>query len=467
MKDKFSKILPNELILDSMPGLTYIFSKDGKLVYWGSKKAWSILEYSDEEMNNKSIMDFIDDADKEKVMAAFQQVFTIGYAQVEHLAVAKSRKRRPVLANATRIVVGGEEYLIGLTIEISELVAAREKIQEQVKEIFRLNELLKAENIYLKDQLVLIGERGEIIGESESIKYVLFKINQVAPTDASVLIQGETGTGKELVARAIHKQSKRKNKPFIKVNCASIPENLIESELFGHEKGAFTGAVEKRIGRFELANGGTIFLDEIGEMPLNLQPKLLHVLQQGEFERIGSSKTIKTDVRVISATNKVLEDEIKKGKFRNDLYYRLNVFPISVVPLRERKADIVLLTEHYLKIYSQKFNRPIKSISKKSLQQFMAYSWPGNVRELENIIERAVITSTNGNLKFDSLSKTDDLAIDDIPLEELEKNHIIKVLQKTYWKISGRGGAASLLKINPETLRSKMRKLGIKRTSSE
>jgi PAS domain S-box-containing protein len=465
MREKFSKILPNDLILDSMPGLTYIFSKEGKLVYWGSKKAWSILEYSNEEMNNKSVMDFIDDADKEKVMAAFQQVFTIGNTQVEHLAVAKSGKRIPVIANATCIVVDGEEYLIGLTIEISELVEAREKIQEQVKEISRLNELLKAENIYLKDQLELTDQRFEMIGESEELKYIHYKIEQVAPTDASVLIQGETGTGKELIARAIHKESKRKNKPFVKVNCASIPENLIESELFGHEKGAFTGAVEKRIGRFELANGGTIFLDEIGELPLNLQPKLLHILQQGEFERIGSSKTIKTDVRVISATNKVLEDEIKKGKFRNDLYYRLNVFPISVAPLRDRKADIVPLTEHYTKIYSEKINRPVKVIPKKSLKKLMDYSWPGNVRELENVIERAIITSNNNQLNIESLIETSTDSKQNIALEELEKNYILKTLEKTYWKISGPGGAAEILKMNPETLRSKMRKLNIKRNN--
>jgi transcriptional regulator with GAF, ATPase, and Fis domain len=251
------------------------------------------------------------------------------------------------------------------------------------------------------------------------------------------------------------------------VNCASIPENLIESELFGHEKGAFTGAVEKRIGRFELANGGTIFLDEIGELPLNLQPKLLHILQQGEFERIGSSKTIKTDVRVISATNKVLEDEIKNGKFRNDLYYRLNVFPISVAPLRERKADILPLAEHYTKIYSEKIKKPVRAIPKKTLQKLMDYSWPGNVRELENVIERAIITSNNNQLNIESLIDPGKNANENIALEELEKNHILKILEKTYWKISGSGGAAAILKINPETLRSKMRKLGIKRTSPE
>ncbi|MGE5805070.1 MAG: sigma 54-interacting transcriptional regulator, partial [Ignavibacteria bacterium] len=316
--------------MESMPGIAYIFTKDGRLASWGSSAAWKILEYTDEEIKNKFVMEFIDDADKERVMTAFQEVFKTGFVQIEHLAVAKSGKRIPLLARATPAVIDGEEYLVGLSIDISELVSARERIKGQVEEISKLNELLKTENIYLKDQLEITGQWHEMIGESESLQYVQYKIKQVAPTDAAVFIEGETGTGKELVARAIHKESRRKNKPFIKVNCASIPENLIESELFGHEKGAFTGAVERRIGRFEIADGGTIFLDEIGELPMNVQPKLLHILQQGEFERIGSSKTIKTDVRVISATNKVLEDEIKKGQFRTDLYYRLNVFPISV-----------------------------------------------------------------------------------------------------------------------------------------
>lgn len=466
MKQKFSKIVLNEIIMDSMPGLCYIFSKDGHLVAWGSKTAWAMLEYSDEELKNKYVLELVDEADREKVMSVFQNVFKEGYGQVECLNVTKSGKRIPILAQAKLIVIEGEEYLIGLSVEISESIAARNEIAEQAKEILRLNELLNAENIYLKDQLKTTGIQHEMVGESDAIKYILYKIQQVAPTDATVLIQGETGTGKELVARAIHNESKRNNKPFVKVNCASIPENLIESELFGHEKGAFTGAIEKRIGRFELANGGTILLDEIAELPLNVQPKILHILQQGEFERIGSSKTIKTDVRVIAATNKVLEEEIEKGNFRPDLYYRLNVFPISVAPLRERNEDIPLLIEHYIKIYSDKFNMPIKSISKNMIKSFVEYHWPGNIRELENMIERAIITSQNGNLNFELLSKPEIFVPDELPLEAMEKNHILKVLEKTYWKINGTDGAASRLKIHPETLRSKMRKLGISRKKS-
>lgn len=466
MKVKLDNIVLNQVIMDSMPGLAYIFSRDGKLVAW-NKRAEEVLELSAEEMQGKMTSNFSQEKDKPKIRAAFEECFALGSASVEHTILTKSGKLIPLLTKARSCIINGEDYLIGLAIDISDLITARGIINDQMKEISRLNELLKAENVYLKDQLELSSERKEIIGNSQPLKYVLFKINQVAPTDASVLIQGETGTGKELVARAIHKQSRRKNKPFIKVNCASIPENLIESELFGHEKGAFTGAVEKRIGRFEIANGGTIFLDEIGELPLNLQPKLLNVLQQGEFERIGSSKTIKTDVRIIAATNKVLKNEIDKGRFRNDLYYRLNVFPISVAPLRERKADIVPLAENFVKIYSEKFNKQINTISEKSLNVLLDYSWPGNIRELENVIERAVITSESNELNLESLITSDSNSDNFSTLEELEKNHIIQALEKTFWKISGTGGAAAILNINPETLRSRMRKLGIKKTNSK
>jgi len=466
MNEKLNKIVLNQTIMDSMPGLAYIFSRDGQLVAW-NKRAEEILGYSTEELHARKNPEFAQESDREKLRTAFIETLVKGSGSLEFTIETKSGKKIPVLTRARACEIEGEVYLIGLSIDISDLVSAREKINEQMKEISRLNELLKAENIYLKDQFESTSIPNEIIGESEEIKYIHFKIKQVATTNATVLIEGETGTGKELVAREIHKQSKRSNKPFIKVNCASIPENLIESELFGHEKGAFTGAFEKRIGRFELANGGTIFLDEIGELPLNVQPKLLHILQQGEFERIGSSKTIKTDVRIIAATNKILTDEIKKGRFRNDLYYRLNVFPISVSPLRSRKDDIPLLAEYYLKHYSELLNKPIKTIPRKVIKRMMEYSWPGNVRELENVIERAIITSETNSLIIETLP-TDKKSIDDnLPLEELERNHIIKTLEKTYWKISGPGGAAEILKMNPETLRSKMRKLSIKRNNSK
>jgi formate hydrogenlyase transcriptional activator len=465
-KLKLSNLEIAKIILDSMPGNAYILNEEGRIMAC-NRHATEVYGYTEEEFLNRSVLDFIDKVDHEKIINTMANSQIGKIIWVENTAVIKNGKKIPYLASATTIFINGKKYYIGLGVDISELASARKKIIEKLVEITRLNELLQAENIYLKNQLELSGQQFEMVGESEAIKYLLFKIKQVAPTDASVIIEGETGTGKELVARAIHGESKRKDNPFVKVNCASIPENLIESELFGHEKGAFTSAVEKRIGRFEIANGGTIFLDEIGELPMSLQPKLLHILQQGEFERIGSSKTIKTDVRIIAATNKVLEDEIKKGKFRNDLYYRLNVFPITVVPLRERKTDILLLAEYYIKIFAEKFNKTVKAISKKSMQQMMSYTWPGNIRELINVIERAIITSQNQILNIEPLPKTDFVSKEFIPLEELEKNYITSVLEKTYWKISGPGGAASLLRINPETLRSKMRKLSIKRTKTE
>ena len=462
MIKKITDKISTETFMDNIPAVIYIFTKDGRLASW-NKKVEEVYEYSADELFNKSSIDFIAEEDREKVMQAFQSVLSTGFAQAENLSLTKSGKKIPYIGTVKLVEIDGDEYLIGMGTDISELNSARVKIADQLKEISKLNELLYAENIYLKDQLELSGVRHDIIGDSDALKYVMFKINQVATTDVAVLIEGETGTGKELIARAIHRESSRKDKKFIKVNCASIPENLIESELFGHEKGSFTGAIEKRIGRFELADGGTLFLDEIGELPLNLQPKLLHVLQQGEFERIGSSKTIKTDVRIIAATNKVLEDEIKRGHFRNDLYYRLDVFPISVSPLRERKEDITPLVEHYIKIYSLKLNRPIKMISKSAMKRLINYSWPGNVRELENVIERAIINSHNGILNFDFLPKSEEHSNKFVTLEEAEKNHITEALRKSDWKINGSGGAAEKLKLNPQTLRSKMQKLGIKR----
>ena len=454
-KSKLSEFNLSELIMDSMPGLVYIYTKEGEMVAW-NKRAEEVLGYPKEEFEAAYVAGFAVESDREKVRNEFVNAFKNGFGEVELRVKTKSGKEIPAVTKGRVVKIGSEEYLIGLSLDISELDKAR-------KEILRLNELLQAENIYLKEQLEFTLDHNEIIGVSEASKYILHRIQQVASTDVSVLIEGETGTGKELIARAIHKNSSRKDKPFIKVNCASIPENLIESELFGHEKGAFTGAIGKRIGRFEIANGGTIFLDEIGELPLNVQPKLLHILQQGEFERIGSSMTIKTNVRVIAATNKILEDEIKKGNFRSDLYYRLNVFPITVAPLRERKEDITPLIEHYVNLYSKKLNKPIKIIPKSAMQRLINYSWPGNVRELENIIERAIITSNSRTLKVESLSKTENKSSKQLTLEENEINHIVETLEKTSWKISGPNSASELLKINPQTLRSRMLKLRIKR----
>jgi formate hydrogenlyase transcriptional activator len=327
---------------------------------------------------------------------------------------------------------------------------------------------LQAENTYLRDEIKETGGFGEIVTQSPAFTPILRKVEQVAPTPTTVLILGESGTGKELLARAIHQRSPRKNQPMIKVNCAALPPNLFESELFGHEKGSFTGAVNQKIGRFELANKGTIFLDEIGEMPLDLQVKLLRVLQEGEFERVGGTKTINVQVRVIAATNRDLETEVQAGNFRADLYYRLNVFPIRSLPLRDRKDDIPVLVRHFCDKHGPAMNRRIEQIPTSVINTLMAYNWPGNVRELENIVERALIGSPGRQLELgDSpgLDRNSALARSVSPrtLEECEREHIISVLEQTKWKVSGENGAARILDIIPTTLESKMKKLGIVR----
>ena len=294
---------------------------------------------------------------------------------------------------------------------------------------------------------------------------MLYKIEQVAETVSSVLILGETGTGKELVARAIHQLSKRKDRPLVKVNCAALSASLIESELFGHERGAFTGAAGRKLGRFELANGATLFLDEIGELPLDLQAKLLRVIQEGEFERLGSSKTIKVDVRIIAATNRNMKAEIEKGTFREDLWYRLNVFPITVPPLRQRKEDIPALVEHFVNGISHKLGKPITSIPSVTMKKLQDYYWPGNVRELANVIERGVINTPGSVLQIvDQLEQPiSDPTSSPRSLEEVEREHIISVLDDTSWKIEGSNGAARILGIHPSTLRTRMAKLGVQR----
>ncbi len=334
---------------------------------------------------------------------------------------------------------------------------------------------LKAQNEYLQEEIKLEHNFEEMVSKSKPFYTVLQKVEQVADTDATVLILGESGTGKELIARAIHNVSKRNKKPLVKVNCAALPTNLIESELFGHEKGAFTGATSQKIGRFELADNGTVFLDEIGEMPVDLQSKLLRVLQEGEFERVGSSKTIKVNVRVIAATNRELQTMVGNKEFRADLYYRLNVFPISSPPLRDRKEDIPLLVNHFLKKYGAKFGRKITTVPTPVLNALMAYDWPGNIRELENIIERGMIVSKTNVLEagdwlplMSSATIFANMQVNSTTsknsLEEIERNHILEVLTKTQWKIRGDAGAAKILDINPTTLEARMKKLGIVRT---
>jgi formate hydrogenlyase transcriptional activator len=336
------------------------------------------------------------------------------------------------------------------------------------EEIKRLQSELDRENIYLREEIKTEYNFEEVIGRSAGLKKILKRVEEVAGTDSSVLITGETGTGKELIARAIHQLGKRKHRALIKVNCAALPVGLIENELFGHEKGAFTGAISKKIGRFELADGGTIFLDEIGDLPQEVQAKLLRVLQEHEFERIGSTQTIKVNVRVIAATNRNLEKAVRQNSFRADLYYRLNVFPIHLPPIRERKEDIPLLTRFFVNKHMIRMGKRIEEIDRETMSRLRAYSWPGNIRELENIIERAVILCKGPSLEIEdellpSLDLPDQEENQPLTLEKVEREHILKILEKTRWVVDGQKGAAKILKLHPSTLRSRMQKLGIQR----
>ncbi len=340
---------------------------------------------------------------------------------------------------------------------------ADQTIQKALAEIRILKDRLEAENLYLRDQIDIEYKHEEIIGQSPAIRKVLQQIEQVARTDSTVLILGETGTGKELMARAIHNLSNRKTRAMIKLNCAALPSTLIEAELFGREKGAYTGAVATQIGRFEAADGSTIFLDEIGELPLELQSKLLRVLQESQFERLGSTKLIKVDVRVIAATNRDLAKEVKEGKFREDLYYRLNVFPISVPPLREHSEDIPLLVWAMAKEFGKIFGKTIESIPKKNMDDLERYPWQGNIRELRNMIERAMILNNSSTLVVALPDGTARITSQAKSLEEIERMHIISVMESTEWRVRGKNGAAEILKIKPTTLDAKMKKLGIHR----
>jgi formate hydrogenlyase transcriptional activator len=344
------------------------------------------------------------------------------------------------------------------------LLETTERLAEANKQIAKLNQRLEKENVYLREEAQLEHHHDEVIGDSESIRRVLKRVEQVASTDSTVLVLGETGTGKELIARAIHERSRRRNRVMVKVNCAALPASLIESELFGREKGAFTGALTREIGRFELANGSTILLDEVGELPVELQSKLLRVLQEGEFERLGSPKTIKVDARVIAATSKNLQQAVREGKFREDLFYRLNVFPITIPPLRERREDIPPLVWHFVNSLSQRMGRSIETVQASTMEAFKSYYWPGNVRELRNVIERFLITSTN--TVFRAKLPTDETApasVHSQTFEDVERTHILHVMEMVGWRVRGEGGAAQILGLKPTTLESRMQKLGIVR----
>jgi len=354
----------------------------------------------------------------------------------------------------------------------AELVLARQEAEKRkqtaetdLAEIKMLKNQLEEERAYLKAEIQLENNHENIIGKSDALKYVLYKVELIAQSDTTVLVLGETGTGKELIARAVHGFSKRKNRALVKVNCAALPSNLIESELFGHEKGAYTGSNSRQLGRFEIADGATLFLDEIGELPLELQSKLLRVIQEGEFERLGSSRTIKVDARIIAATNRNLEEEVRQGRFRDDLWYRLNVFPITMPPLRDRIEDIPLLVEYYIQKIAKRMGKDTPVIPQNVMNTLENYHWPGNIRELENVLERAVINSSGPKLHLvDDLNKPFAYSSKSLKtLEAMERDYIVRILEQTHWKVSGNNSAAQILGLNRSTLRARMRKLDIKK----
>lgn len=356
----------------------------------------------------------------------------------------------------SRVSLIGEIFINALERRRSE-----EELRRSYREIKQLKDRLQLEADYLHEEIKVSHRHGGIVGQSEAMQRVLRQVEQVAPTDSSVLIQGETGVGKELVAHAIHNLSSRQHRVMVKVNCASLPATLVESELFGREKGAYTGALNQQAGRFQVADGSTIFLDEIGELSLELQAKLLRVLHSGEFERLGSTKTIKVNVRVIAATNRDLAAEVEKGRFREDLYYRLNVFPIEVPPLRERLADIPELVWTFVEEYGKRMGKKIQKISKRTVEDLQRYSWPGNIRELRNVIERAMIINTGSTLSVQIPLTKEVASVHTLTMAEMEAKHITEVLEKTGWRIKGENGAAAILGLNPSTLYSRIEKLGI------
>ena len=346
--------------------------------------------------------------------------------------------------------------------DVTERKQAEDELRNAFAEIQRLKEQLEAENVYLRREIKLSHVHGDIVGESPAIKRTLALVEQVAPTDSAVLIYGETGTGKELLARSIHSLSPRKDRPLVTVSCAAIPSTLVESELFGRERGAYTGAITRQAGRFEVADKSTLFLDEVGELPAEAQAKLLRVLQEGKFERLGSSNTITVDVRVIAATNRDLEQAVKDGGFREDLFYRLNVFPITVPPLRERREDIPILVWAFVREFNEKMGKRIESIPKKTVEALSCYPWPGNIRGLRNTIERAMILSTGTTLHVELPGARPGDA-GPTRLDDAQRSHITRVLESTNWRIRGKDGAAELLGLKPTTLDYRMKRMGIPR----
>ena len=471
-----------ELICRHLPDTTLTFVNDAYCRYFGRSR---------EQLIGTKFLELIPEAGRQ---AAFENIEMLckypetKTSEQEHMVlkpdgtIGWQHWTNHLLADSD----GRVREIQGVGRDITERKRAQEELKQALAEVERLKERLEAENVYLRSEVMETHRYGEITGQSEGIRKVLAQVEQVAQTDLTVLVLGETGTGKELVARALHEKSARSDRPLVKVNCSALPAELIESELFGHERGAFTGAVSRQVGRFELGDGGTIFLDEVGELPMRLQSKLLRVLQEGEFERLGSAKTIKVDVRVIAATNRNLGAAVQRGSFRADLYYRLNVYPLSIPPLRERREDIGLLAEIFLVEAGRRLGKSFGKIPSKAIEALRDYSWPGNVRELENVIGRSAVTSSGKIIQLSegweeslpakqvSAPSSNGSVKPNLPtakseanasLEAIQRARVLEVLHQTRWRIEGSKGAAVILGLHPNTLRSRLRKWGIQKPS--
>jgi formate hydrogenlyase transcriptional activator len=483
---------PYRVMVENMNEGAITLAADGTILFCNKGFA-NIVKESLEKVIGSSLYSYFSSANRQLFKVLFEQGL-MGTSKGELTLKAGDKNIAPVLISISSLEKTGisgaacvvvtdltdkkrnkemlkeEEVLQIAHDKLERRVSERtEELRSALSEIQTMKDQLEVENIYFRRENKMKHQPDNIIGQSDGLKYVLYRAQQVAPAGTTILILGETGTGKELIAAAIHNMSPRKERPLITVNCAALPGNLIESELFGREKGAFTGADARRIGRFEIANGSTLCLDEIGELPLELQAKLLRVIQHGEFERLGSSNTIKVDVRIVATTNRDLEEEIRKGRFRQDLYYRLNVFPITVPPLRQRKEDIPMMVQAFVERYSKKLGKSITTISKETMKILQDYPWPGNVRELESIIERAAILCPGPILQLaDKLEITAPAVSSALrTLEETERNQVIKILSETKWRIEGKDGAAAILSIHPSTLRARMHKLGIVRPETK
>jgi len=463
-KAKEEEIKLSMSTIDGSSDMIYWLDRRAKIFY-ANEEATKNMGYSNAELVGISLFKITPNRNKDQWEQQWEKIKQTRHLVYESLMKRKSGKVFPVEVTLNYIVYEGKEMLSAYVKDITARKAAALKLEMAYEEIKQLKETAEEENMILKDEIKLESGFQNIISKSPNYKKVLKQVEQVAAADATVLILGETGTGKELLARAIHELSPRAEKTMIKVNCGALPANLIESELFGYEKGAFTGANKAKKGRFELAHKGTIFLDEIGDLPLDLQSKLLRVLQEGEIEKLGDTKTIKVDVRVIAATNRDLEQKVTNKTFRADLFYRLNVFPIYNIPLRERKEDILPLVSHFVDKYCKKMGKQIKEISPSMLKKLTRYDFPGNIRELENIIERAIILTQEEKLFLDtSLFRKEAKANPTfLSLDAAQKQHILAALKRTKGKISGAEGAAAILQINDKTLTSRMKKLGISR----